>query len=195
MDLRKRRSQEKLQLALAQHLKEQTIDEITIGELTRSAGVSRQTFYSNFDSKQSILLNRIEVVFEKSQKNFETMLFQTGVDREELIQFGLRCLLKECEEDKTLMLAAFTGQAGIQCLSLLKSKLAKLISDRLLQQFNFDIDLSTLDDISNFYAGAIIGVIQGWLVNETSEKELNTIITNTTKLILNGLDSFIKRQH
>jgi len=51
VDLRKRRSQEKLQIALAQHLQSQTIDEITIGELTQTAGVSRQTFYSNFDSK------------------------------------------------------------------------------------------------------------------------------------------------
>ena len=70
MDLRKRRSQEKLQVALAQHLQSKTIDEITIGELTRTAGVSRQTFYSNFDSKQSILLNRIETLFEKSKVNF-----------------------------------------------------------------------------------------------------------------------------
>jgi len=31
VDLRKRRSQEKLQLALAQHLQSKTIDEITIG--------------------------------------------------------------------------------------------------------------------------------------------------------------------
>ena len=54
VDLRKRRSQEKLQVALADHLQSQTIDEITIGQLTKTAGVSRQTFYSNFDSKQSI---------------------------------------------------------------------------------------------------------------------------------------------
>ena len=193
MDLRKRRSQEKLQLALARHLQKQTIDEITIGELTRSAGVSRQTFYSNFDSKQSILLNRIEVVFKKSRNRFDVMLVSSDIDREELIQFGLRCLLEECNQDKILMRAAFTGQAGIQCLALLKAKLAKLISDRMLQQFNFDIDRTTLDDISNFYAGAIIGVIQGWLINETSDKELSSIVSNTTKLILNGLDSFIKR--
>ena len=74
MDLRKRRSQEKLQVALAHHLQTQTIDEITIGELTKTAGVSRQTFYSNFDSKQSILLNRIEGLFEKSWIKLELSL-------------------------------------------------------------------------------------------------------------------------
>ena len=74
MDLRKRRSQEKLQLALAQHLQDKTIDEITIGELTKTAGVSRQTFYSNFDSKQSILLSRIEALFEKAWTKTEALI-------------------------------------------------------------------------------------------------------------------------
>jgi len=60
MDLRKRKSQQKLQDALAEHLKVKALEEITIGELTESAGVSRQTFYSNFDSKQAVLVGRIE---------------------------------------------------------------------------------------------------------------------------------------
>jgi len=83
MDLRKRRSQEKLQLALAHHLQDKTIDEITIGELTQTAGVSRQTFYSNFDSKPSILLKRIQLVFEKAWSKTETLIQSTEVGREE----------------------------------------------------------------------------------------------------------------
>ena len=121
MDLRKRRSQEKLQIALAKHLQEQTIDEITIGELTKTAGVSRQTFYSNFDSKQSILLNRIETIFEKGWIKSESLMQRANVGREEFVELCFRNLLEECERDRILMRAAFTGQAGIQCLSLLKS--------------------------------------------------------------------------
>jgi len=118
VDLRKRRSQEKLQVALAQHLQSQTIDEITIGELTQTAGVSRQTFYSNFDSKQSILLNKIETIFEKSWLKTEALMQKSDIGREEFVEACLRNLLEECDRDRTLMRAAFTGQAGIQCLSL-----------------------------------------------------------------------------
>ena len=89
MDLRKRRSQEKLQLALAQHLQDKTIDEITIGELTKTAGVSRQTFYSNFDSKQSILLSRIETLFERSWVKGEALVQNADISRAEFVEYSL----------------------------------------------------------------------------------------------------------
>jgi AcrR family transcriptional regulator len=195
MDLRKRRSQEKLQVALAQHLQRQTIDAITIGELTRTAGVSRQTFYSNFDSKQSILLNRIEALFEKSRIYFEPIVQRDDLDREEVIELGLRHLLEECDKDKTLMRAAFTGQAGIQCLSLLKSLVSKLIADRILilHEISYNFDSEQLDVIADFYAGALIGTIQGWLIDETGVKSMDTVVNTVGRLFPNGLDSFITR--
>ncbi|MFT7525091.1 MAG: AcrR family transcriptional regulator [Arenicella sp.] len=195
MDLRKRRSQEKLQVALAQHLQSQTIDAITIGELTRTAGVSRQTFYSNFDSKQSILLNRIEALFEKSRIYFEPIVQRDDLDRKEIIELGLRHLLEECDKDKTLMRAAFTGQAGIQCLSLLKSLVSKLIADRILilHQISYNFDSEQLDVIADFYAGALIGTIQGWLVDESGVKSMDTVVNTVGRLFPNGLDSFITK--
>lgn len=193
MDLRKRRSQEKLQVALAQHLQSKTIDAITIGELTRTAGVSRQTFYSNFDSKQSILLNRIEALFDKSRIYFESIIRRDDLGREEVVELGLRHLLEECDKEKTLMRAAFTGQAGIQCLSLLKSLLSKLISDRILHQFSFNLETDQLDVISDFYAGALIGTIQGWLIDDTGVKSMDTVVTTVGRLFPHGLDSFVAK--
>ena len=191
MDLRKRRSQEKLQLALAQHLQTQTIDEITIGELTRTAGVSRQTFYSNFDSKQSILLNRIELLFDKSRKNFETLINRDDLGREEVVELGLKYLLDECAEEKTLMRAAFTGQAGIQCLSLLNQLLRKLIAERISYQFNYNFDADKLNMVSDFIAGGVIGVVQGWLLDETGTKTIDSTIKIVGRLIPHGLDSYV----
>ena len=191
MDLRKRRSQEKLQVALAHHLQNKTIDEITIGELTRTAGVSRQTFYSNFDSKQSILLNRIEVVFEKSWNKTESLIQSEAVGREEFVELSIKNLLEECDKDRTLMRAAFTGQAGIQCLSLLKSLISRLISDRILFQFNHNFDTRQLDTISDFYAGGVIGTVQGWLLDESGLKDLNMVARQIGRIIPHGLDGYI----
>lgn len=195
MDLRKRRSQEKLQIALAQHLQDKTIDEITIGELTRTAGVSRQTFYSNFDSKQSILLNRIETLFERSRENFERLMSRDSHGRQEIVAEGLRHLLQECDKERTMMRAAFTGQAGIQCLSLLKTHLSSLIADRILQQFNYNFDAVQLDTISDFYAGALIGTIQGWLLDESGLKTINMVVKQVGQLIPHGLDAYLGNHH
>ena len=193
MDLRKRRSQEKLQIALAKHLQEQTIDEITIGELTKTAGVSRQTFYSNFDSKQSILLNRIETIFEKGWIKSESLMQRANVGREEFVELCFRNLLEECERDRILMRAAFTGQAGIQCLSLLKSLVSKLISDRILFQFNHNFDAQQLDTISDFYAGGLIGVVQGWLLDDSYNKNIDSIVKQVGLLIPHGLDGYVSK--
>jgi len=193
VDLRKRRSQEKLQMALAQHLQEQTIDEITIGELTKTAGVSRQTFYSNFDSKQSILLNRIEVIFEKGWVKSEP-LNQESIGREEYVELCVRNLLEECERDRVLMRAAFTGQAGIQCLSLLKSLVSKLISDRVLLQFNYNFDAHELDIISDFYAGGLIGVVQAWLLDDSYKNTIDHIVKQIGMLMPHGVDGYISNK-
>jgi AcrR family transcriptional regulator len=191
LDLRKRRSQEKLQIALAHHLQSKTIDEITIGELTRTAGVSRQTFYSNFDSKQSILLNRIEAMFDKSWNKTESLVQSASIGREEFVELSVKNLLQECDKDRTLMRAAFTGQAGIQCLSLLKSLISQLISDRILFQFNHNLDARHLDTISDFYAGGIIGTVQGWLLDDSGLKDLNMVARQIGRVIPHGLDGYI----
>ncbi len=195
MDLRKRRSQEKLQLALAHHLQSKTIDEITIGELTQTAGVSRQTFYSNFDSKQSILLSRIESLFEKSWARTENLIQSTEIGREEFVEQSIRNLLEECDKERIMMRAAFTGQAGIQCLSLLKSLVSKLISDRVLFQFNHNFNARQLDTISDFYAGGIIGTVQGWLLDDTPMKDLESVARQIGRLVPHGLDGYISKQY
>ncbi len=195
MDLRKRRSQEKLQLALAQHLQSKTIDEITIGELTKTAGVSRQTFYSNFDSKQSILLSRIESLFEKAWTKTEVLIQNAEIGREEFVEVSVRNLLEECDKERTMMRAAFTGQAGIQCLSLLKTLISRLISDRILFQFNHNFNARQLDTISDFYAGGIIGTVQGWLIDETSMKDIASVSRQIGRLIPHGLDGYIAKSY
>jgi AcrR family transcriptional regulator len=195
VDLRKRRSQEKLQLALAQHLQRKTIDEITIGELTKTAGVSRQTFYSNFDSKQSILLSRIEALFEKAWAKTEVLIQNSDIGREEFVEVSVRNLLEECDKERIMMRAAFTGQAGIQCLSLLKVLIARLISDRILFQFNHNFNARQLDTISDFYAGGIIGTVQGWLTDDSAMKDINSVARQIGKLIPHGLDGYIAKPH
>lgn len=195
MDLRKRRSQEKLQLALAEHLQNKTIDEITIGELTKTAGVSRQTFYSNFDSKQSILLSRIESLFEAAWGKTEALVQNSEIGREEFVEVSVRNLLEECDKERTMMRAAFTGRAGIQCLSLLKILISRLISDRILFQFNHNFNARQLDTISDFYAGGIIGTVQGWLIDETSMKDIESVSRQIGRLIPHGLDGYIAKPY
>jgi len=171
-------------------LQSKTIDEITIGELTRTAGVSRQTFYANFDSKQSILLSRIEGIFEKAWIKSEQLMQSAEVGREEFVELSVKNLLEECDKERTLMRAAFTGQAGVQCLSLLKKLMARLISERILFQFNHNFDARQLDTISVFFAGGIIGTVQGWLLDDSGFKDMDSVSRQLGRLLPHGLDGY-----
>ena len=190
MDLRKRRSQESLQKALTEHLQSKSLDEITIGALTKTAGVSRQTFYSNFDSKESILLSRIELLFQESWAAAEEVLADKDLKREEFVEACIRLLLGICDAEQALMHAAFTGQAGFQCLSLLKNIISRLISGRILFYFKHNFDAQQLDDVSNFYAGAIIGSMQTWLSNNSPDKDPEVLVQCIGRLIPYGIDGY-----
>ncbi|MFT5654532.1 MAG: ABC-type xylose transport system permease subunit, partial [Arenicella sp.] len=71
----------------------------------------------------------------------------------------------------------------------------KLISDRILilQRINYNFDSEQLDVIADFYAGALIGTIQGWLLDDTGVKNVDTVITTVGRLFANGLDSFVTK--
>ena len=108
--------------------------------------------------------------------------------REEFVEVSFRKLLEECDRDKILMRAAFTGRAGIQCLSLLKSLVSKLISERILFQFNHNFSSHQLDTIADFYAGGIIGSIQGWLLDEPATKDIAMVARQIGRIVPHGLD-------
>jgi len=118
---------------------------------------------------------------------------QTDIGREEFVEVCIRNLLEECDRDRVLMRAAFTGQAGIQCLSLLKKLVSKLISERILFQFNHNFDSKQLDTISDFYAGGLIGVIQGWLLDDSGQKDLEVVASQIGRLVPHGIDGYISK--
>jgi len=161
--------------------------------LTKTAGVSRQTFYSNFESKQSILLNRIETLFDKTRIYFEANAMRDDIGREGLIEASLKHFLTECDRDRAMMSAAFTGQAGIQCLSRLKVLMNNFISERVKFLFNFQFDDKHLDIITDFYAGATIGIVQGWLMKENPERDLDFVVKQASLLMPHGLDTYLSK--
>lgn len=58
--------------ALIQKMKTKHIDEITITDLISKAGVSRNSFYRNFDSKRDILEKHLLILIQEWGKEFES---------------------------------------------------------------------------------------------------------------------------
>jgi len=178
MDLRKRKSQQKLQDALAEHLKVKALEEITIGELTESAGVSRQTFYSNFDSKQAVLVGRIERILISVSEYFGPISSRQDLSRHEIIELGVKHLLETCEQHRTLTTAAFTGH----------------IQHRVLLEFKHSFQPTELDIMADFYAGAFMGMIQGYLSSPPGSKSIDAIAKEVSILMPLGIDGILAKE-
>jgi len=60
-------------------------------------------------------------------------------------------------------------------------------------QFNHNFDSRQLDTISDFYAGGLIGVIQGWLLDDSGKKELDVVAHQIGRLVPHGIDGYISK--
>lgn len=72
--------------ALLQLIHEKPLSAITISELTKKAGVSRVTFYRNYDSKEQVLISELEELFAKYQADdLRTKLQGIYYDQEHMV--------------------------------------------------------------------------------------------------------------
>lgn len=67
---------EAIALALLKHLKTQNITQISISDVIQTAGVSRSSFYRNFDSKEEVLSQYIQKCYKDYFKD-KPFQFQT----------------------------------------------------------------------------------------------------------------------
>ncbi len=67
-DPRSQRTRANLQAALLQLLRQKTLAQIKIKELTAEANVSRQAFYLHFDSKEELLFSHVDDLFAQIHK-------------------------------------------------------------------------------------------------------------------------------
>ena len=71
------RSKTALAQALLAELMEREFDDITVSHITGRAGLSRQTFYTNFDKKEDILNFLLSSLF--SNHRFSVKMYILGV--------------------------------------------------------------------------------------------------------------------
>lgn len=59
--------------ALLQMLETQSLDDISITDLIKKAGVARNSFYRNFDSKKDVLMKHLLMLIQEWGKDFEAL--------------------------------------------------------------------------------------------------------------------------
>ena len=92
-------TRECLQMSLVKLMAQKPFEKISISEIAKNAGVSRTAFYRNYNSKEEIIEDACEDVFNRIQRSFEEykgdwknwyyVIFKTVKDNSEMVKAAL----------------------------------------------------------------------------------------------------------
>ena len=127
-----------------------TIDKITITDIIKKAGVSRISFYRNFNSKEDI----IEQYLTQITDNF---LKTSGINfKENDLKTYFTTLLKHLYNYKDFTYNLYKSN----CLYLVENQFKRIFNNR-----NYDYDIYK----RQFYIGGIYNIYYYWLANGCKE--------------------------
>tara|TARA_R110000868_G_scaffold32377_2_gene117723 strand:+ start:1990 stop:2565 length:576 start_codon:yes stop_codon:yes gene_type:complete len=186
MDVRREKSREKLRNALAQLLREQSLEQISIEQITDKAGVTRPTFYSNYQSRQDIIIEHVEHWLARRETLFQAFLEDQQTPEPDRLVAFIEHLLNTLSPDDTLLQLALSGRAGEQALQRVTNQNTDFFRRRASRSFN---EPPTEDDIlliSTFYGSATIGIISGVISGKITQQPAD-LARQLAAMIYNGI--------
>ncbi|MDO5425914.1 MAG: TetR/AcrR family transcriptional regulator [Eubacteriales bacterium] len=140
--------------ALLQLIYEKPLSAISVSELCRRAGVSRMTFYRNYDSKEDIFLKQLEELFaeyrgDEEEKGKSGMYY----DRKHMLHY-----FTYLSQYRDFMAGLIACGFGTQFL--------KMLMDYLLERWSDEADYYTLAA----FAGSLYSMFHLWASGGYEEK-------------------------
>ena len=185
VDKRVEATKEKLKNTLIELVKDERLEDISISELCKTAGINRNTFYSHYSSVEELL--------------------------EELEDEFLAQLLKQLENDMTHEFSSSIEDFLVNLLSIIKNDMAKcslFFSENGDKEFlkrivltvlpsateiwsgMFQMDAETAKLIYSFIAGGSIRIIENWVVSGC-RTDISVIAKFLNNVILHGQSAFL----
>lgn len=150
--------------ALNQLLRFKHYDQISVCDITTKAGVSRMSFYRNFNSKDDLTMQAIDRITRRLKDNINSLEIKNKhtIAKEFFAEF----------EKYKNVITAFEG-------SEISKKLLALITEKLRTEFPYDVVNKTSKYIPIYFFGAITSVVGEWLENGCTEtpEEMAKFIT------------------
>ncbi len=162
MDRRVIKTRQVLHEALLSLLREQAFETIEIQAITERANTARVTFYRHYGTKEELLFDVIEDIYQDMQAQFQAVSVESMMDFRELPPCQI--LFDFLELDRPLYKKLFTGSAS----ALIQQRLRHYI----VQQVALTLSASPrhadlpLGLIANHMASCMIGNIMWWLAED-----------------------------
>ena len=162
-DIRVRRTYHQLTAALFKLLSEKNFDDLTVLEICEDASVHRATFYKHFVDKYDFLNACINLKLSE-------LVFETVDDTYAPDQFKKNCMNMISSVftfvfvNKHIFVSACKNNCSFVFNATLTDAIATFIEDRIEFRPQLKEKLGKqLYMLSNYYAGAIVGLIKWWI--------------------------------
>ncbi len=155
-------SKECLHIALIYLLSEKEYNKISITELVKRAGVSRATFYRNYNSKEEIIIE----IIENLSQNAEVLLSDYKSDPYNMYL----AVFNKISEYKDIFYAMFSAKLSLDStLSFLNA------FERTNSSSNIEAHYRSIA-----FEGAFVNIVKDWILNDMSRspQEMAKICTN-----------------
>ena len=135
-------------------LKNKKYDDVSVCDITEKAGVSRMSFYRNFKSKDDLLYQGIDVIFNNLRKSFQ--------DSENKSIYTISKLIFETFKNYKDELFAIANNKVTQ-------HIVETVPEKLKENTSTDYMNKTSKYVPVFYYGALTTVLFNWLKSGAEE--------------------------
>lgn len=173
MDRRIRKSQEAIQEALVDLLKDHSVDEITVSSLTKQADINRSTFYHHYKN--------IDHLVDSIERNLVTFITKSvsGVKTKEMVTDPdalpelFTKLLEAVEKKSDLMLALMDSPSRSTTRATFEQVIENIIIDRMDSVVSTDLALKDIHVdqayIAVIFSSLFTSILLEWLATGLKE--------------------------
>jgi AcrR family transcriptional regulator len=162
MDRRILRTRQSLQEALMMLLRQKPLEEIEIQEITEQANTARVTFYRHYGTREELLLDAIESIYQEIQTRLPVVSVEHVLDFRQPPPGQI--LFEFLEADRALYKKLFTGSV----CALIQQRLRHYIVQQVTLTFSTSPHYADLPVglVANHIASTMIGNMMWWLAED-----------------------------
>lgn len=162
MDRRIQKTRQSLQDALLALLREKPLEQIEIQEITDRANTARVTFYRHYGTREELLLDTIEQIYQNFEASFHVHTVEEVLDLRGTPP--MYPAFEMLEKDRAFYKKIFTGSIA----ALVQQRVRHYAVQQMMQTFSAAPRFGNLPLflIANHIASVIIGNITWWLADD-----------------------------
>lgn len=177
----------RIRKALIALLARHSFDEIQVKHLVNEAGIARATFYLHFSSKEEVLIDYIDTMFDDFFDQIENALTQTNTIDEHVARQMFETFKSNADFSQVLI------QSAIQPLLLKRFKgyLSRIVGHVTLNNKQFAVPNAQLSFLIDYWAGGSLLLIQRW-VSEDFQPSIEEMARLYSKLTISGMKALLQ---